>query len=78
MFPEVRIKIKAKAIEKPWITKGITRSSKKKPKLYERFLKKRSTQNEQKCKNYKNLFETIKKKAKKIYYPTNYLNVLET
>ena len=67
-FPKVRIKIKAKTIQNPWITKGITKSSKKKQKFYERFLKKRTPQNEQKYKNYKNLFETIKKKAKKIYY----------
>ena len=67
-FPKVRIKIKAKTIQNPWITKGITKSSKKKQKLYERFLKKRTTENEQKYKNYKNLFKTIKKKAKKIYY----------
>ena len=50
------------------ITKSIRKSSKKKQKLYERFLKKRTPQNEQQYKNYKNLFETIKKKAKKIYY----------
>ena len=67
-FPKVRIKIKAKTIQNPWITKGITKSSRKKQKLYERFLKKHTQQNEQKYKNYKNLFETIKKKAKKIYY----------
>ena len=45
----------------------MAKPSKKKQKLYERFLKKRTPQNEQKYKNYKNLFETIKKKAKKIY-----------
>ena len=32
-----------------------------------------SPQNEQKYKNYKNLFETIKKKAKKIYYSNKLL-----
>ena len=72
-FPKVRIKIKAKTIQNPWITKGITKSSKKKQKLYERFLKKRTPQNEQKYKNYKNLFETIKKKGKKIYYSNKLL-----
>ena len=41
---------------------------KRKQKLCEQFLKKRTLQNEQKYKNYKNLFETIKKKTKKIYY----------
>ena len=66
-------KIKAKTIQNPWITKGITKSSKKKQKFYERFLKKRTPQNEQKYKNYKNFFETIKKKAKKIYYSNKLL-----
>ena len=68
-FPKVRIKIRAKTNQSPCITKGIRKSSKKKQKLYERFLKKRTPRNEQQCKNYKNAFETIKKKAKKKYYP---------
>ena len=46
---------------------------KKKQKLYEWFLKKLSLLNEQKYKNYKNLFYTIKKKAKKIYYSNKLL-----
>ena len=71
-FPKVEIKIKAKTIQNPWITKGITKSSKKKQKLYETFLKKRTPQNEQKYKNY-NFFKTIKKKAKKIYYSNKLL-----
>ena len=68
-LPKVRIKIKAKSFQNPWITKF----SKKKQKLYERF----TPQNEQKYKNCKNLFETIKKKAKKIYHSNKYLNVPE-
>ena len=72
-FPKVRIIIKAKTIQNPWITESITKSSKKKQKLYERFLKNRTPQNEQKYKNYKNLLETIKKKAKKIYYSNKLL-----
>ena len=76
-FPKVRIKIKAKTIQNPWITKGITKFSKKKQKLYKRFLKKRTPEDEQKYKNYKDIFETIKKKAKKYTTLTNYLNVLE-
>ena len=72
-FAKVRIKIKAKTIQNPWITKGITKSSKSPQKLYERFLKKRTPQNEQKYKNYKNLFEKIKKKAKSICYSNKLL-----
>ena len=47
---------------------------KKKQKLYERFFKKHAPQNEQKYKHFKNLFETIKKKFKKIYYSNKLLN----
>ena len=47
--------------------------SKKKQKLYEWFLKKRTPQNAQKYKNYKNLFKTIEKKAKKMYYSNKLL-----
>ena len=65
-FPKVRIKIEAKTNQNPWITKGIRKSSKKKQKVYVRLLKKPTPKNEQQYKNYKNLFETIKKKAKKI------------
>ena len=66
----------AKTIQNPWITKGITKSSKKKQKLYARFLKQRTPQNEQKYKNYKNLFETIKQKAKKICYSNKLLKCI--
>ena len=34
-FPKVKIKTKAETIQNPWITRGITKSSKKKQKLYE-------------------------------------------
>ena len=65
-FPKVKIEIKAKAIQNPWITNGITKSSKKKQKFSEWFLKKRNPQNEQKYKNYNKLFE--------IYYSNKLLN----
>ena len=45
-FPKVRIKIKAKTIQNPCITKGFAKSSKKNQKLYERFLNKRTSENE--------------------------------
>ena len=65
-FLKVKIKIKGKTIQNPSITKAITKSSKKKQKLYERFLKKCTPKNEQQYKTYKNLFEAIKKKTNKI------------
>ena len=69
----LKLELKAKTIQNSWITKGITKSSKKKQKLHERFPKKCTPHNDQKYKNYKNLFETIKKKAKKIYYSNKLL-----
>ena len=41
-FPRVKIKVKARNSFKPWITKGIAKSSKKKQKLYEQYLKNRN------------------------------------
>ena len=52
----------------PWMTKGLLKSSKVKHKLYDKFLKRKTYANEQKYKNYKNLFETLKFKSKKNYY----------
>ena len=43
-------------------------SSKRKLKLYEKFLKYRTILNEEKYKVYKNLFESIKRKSKKSYF----------
>ena len=37
-------------------------------KLYEKFFKKRTTRNESIYKAYKSLFESLKRKSKKIYY----------
>ena len=42
--------------------------SNKKHKLYDKFLKNKTYTNEKIYKSYKNLFETIKFKSKKIYY----------
>ena len=67
-FPKVKIKIKSKSFLSPWITKGLIKSSKKKQKLYNNFLKHKTYKNEKKYKTYKNLFETLKLKSKKNYY----------
>ena len=42
------------------MTKGLLKSSKKKQKLYDKFLKKKTFSNEKIYKTYKNLFEIIK------------------
>ena len=67
-FPLQKIKIKGKSLVSPWITKGIRKSSRKKQHLYEKFLKHKATKTLQNYKNYKNLFENIKKSSKKHYY----------
>ena len=68
-FPKKKIQIKSKNLASPWITKGIVKSSKRKQKLYEKYLKRKTPQNDLIYKNYKRLFETIKLKSK-----TNYFN----
>ena len=59
--------------DNPWITKGIEQSFKRKQKLYEKFLKNRSIQNEKIYKDYRKLFETIATKFKCKYYPEKLL-----
>ena len=69
-FPLKDFQIKVKDLQAPWISKGLKKSSKQKQKLYIKFLKSKSTQNEQIYKNYKHLFEKLRKKAKQTYYPS--------
>ena len=51
-------------MKSPWITNGIKKPSKMKQRLYQEFLKKRTEKNESEYKNYKNLFESVKKSSK--------------
>ena len=67
-FPKKRVEIKRKSLLSPWITSGLIKSSKKKEKLYVKFLKHRTYANEKHYKTYKNMFETIKTKSKKNHY----------
>ena len=67
-FPKQKIKIKRKSFNSPWMTKGLVKSSKKKQRLYENFLKNRNPEKELNYKQYKTLFESLKKKSKKNYY----------
>ena len=67
-FPNQNIKIKRKSFNSPWMTKGLVKSSKKKQRLYEKFLKNRNPEKELNYKQYKTLFESLKKKSKKNYY----------
>ena len=52
-FPKKKIKVKSKDIQNPWITAGIKKSSKRKQRLYEKFLNCKSERNEDEYKNYK-------------------------
>ena len=67
-FPMNKMKIKTKDLESPWITKGIKKSSKKKQRLYSKFLKKRNEKTKKEYQDYKKLFESIKKRSKKLYF----------
>ena len=67
-FPLTEIEIKSKNLKTPWFSKELKKSSKTKQGLYIKFLKNNSAESEEKNKNYKNLFEKLKKKSKKNYY----------
>ncbi|XP_065684380.1 uncharacterized protein LOC136096739 [Hydra vulgaris] len=73
-FPIKEKLIKEKYLKCPWITKGIKKSSKKKQKLYIKYLKNRSEANLNVYKQYKNLFEKIKKNSKKNFYSNKIKN----
>ena len=68
IFPMKKIQIKSKNLASPWITSGIVKSSKRKQKLYEKFLKHKTPISEEIYKNYKRLFESIKLKSKTNYF----------
>ena len=56
-FPEEKIKLSKKQIESPYITTGLRRSSKRKQKLYEKWLRNKTKEINDKYKPYKHLFE---------------------
>ena len=74
-FPRMKIKVKARNSFRSWIAKSIAKSSKKKQKIYEKYLKKRNPLNLATYKTYKNLFETIKRKSKKNFYSGKILSL---
>ena len=67
-FPKQNIRINKKGLQSPWIARGTKKSSKRKQKLYVKFLKNKNSKNEIEYGNYKKLFESIKKCAKKNYF----------
>ena len=54
--------------DSPWITKGIKTSSNVKNKLYKKWLRNRTAENELKYKNFKRYFQKIVKAREKEYY----------
>ena len=50
------------------MTKGLQKFSQRKQKLYDKFLKFKTNENEKKYEAYKSLFEILNKKSKKPYY----------
>ena len=67
-FLTKRIRVKFKNLMNHWVAKGIAKSSKKEKRLYEKYLKKSTLENKKIYRNYKSLFDSIKKKSKKLYY----------
>ena len=63
-FPIREYILKGKDIKSPWISKGLKKSSKTKQRLYIKFLKTKTLEDESKYKNYKILFEKLRKKLK--------------
>ena len=52
------------------MSKGLLKSSKKKQRLYDKFLKNRTDQNEKRYEDYKSLFEILNEKSKKLFCKT--------
>ena len=63
-FPIRKYILKDKDIKSTWISKGLKKSLKTKQRLYIKFLKTKTLEDEPKYKNYKSLFKKIRKKAK--------------
>ena len=54
---------------------SIRKSSKRKQRLYEKFLKTTTAKSEAEYKTYKNMFETLQRKSKRNCYPKKYFNI---
>ena len=81
-FPLKKVLVGNGRKDKPWVTKGLRNACKKKRNLYVKFLKRRSSESEQRYKTYKNKLNSIMTRCKKDYY-TNLLqshknNIKET
>ena len=66
--PISKVKIKQKQLINPWMTNGLKKSSKRKQKLYNKFLKSRTNLDNENYKNYKKIFQKLLIKAKSNYF----------
>ena len=67
-FPIREYILKDKDIKSSWISKALKKSPKEKQRLYIRFLKTKTLENEFKYKTYKILFKKLRKKVKITHY----------
>ena len=67
-FPLKRKKVKQFNLRKPWFTKGLAKSVKKKNMLYKCFLNNPNSSNENAYKSYKNKLTHSLRIAKRLYY----------
>ena len=66
-LPKKKMKVKIKDLQSSWTTKGFKKSSKRKERLYKKFLQKRNRKNELEYKYYKTLFKAVQKLSKKLH-----------
>lgn len=67
-IPLKKVKVKKRALYRPWFTKGLSRSVRKKHKLCKHFLKHPCPENKLRYKSYKNKLSHSIRITKKIYY----------
>ena len=67
-FPLRKMKAKRFNLRKPWFTKGLAKSIRKKNKLYQSFLNNPNSSNEKAYKLYKNKLTHSLRVAKRLYY----------
>ena len=67
-FPLLETEVKLKDLRTPWMSKAMKKFSKQKQKLYIKFLKSKNPEDELIYKNYKTLFEKLRKNSKQKYY----------
>ena len=77
-FPKKKIKLKPQKYNNPWITKGIKTLSKRKQKLYEKFLKNRNEKKEKLYKSYKNLLNLLNVSLKGFIIRVKYYSLKTT